>query len=159
MILARLTPALCGVALALAATVSAPSSTASTPAQQAADPPTYRIVSPSGNISCHAMVSGPRNGLMRCTLMRTAKVVPRPASAGIECNWEGGRLFSLGETGVGKRDAWCDDFSVNKPPIRLAYGRVWHRGPFSCLSSQIALLCTNAEGHGLLLSYTQQRAF
>jgi hypothetical protein len=153
--LARLTPAFV-LAVGLAATVSAPSSAASTPSQRVAEIG-YRIVSPSGNISCGAVVDGPRHGSMRCSLERTAKVVPRPASA--ECHWFGGRLFSLGETGVGRRESFCDALPVNTPPIRLAYGRVWHRGPFSCLSSQIALLCTNADGHGLLLSYAQQRTF
>jgi hypothetical protein len=154
--IARLVSALFGIALVPAATVSAPSS-AATPAQVVADAPGYQIVSPSGNIHCGAYVEGPRKGAMRCYLRRTAKVVPRPASA--ECDWDGGRLFSLWETGVGVRASWCDALPLNKPPIRLAYGRVWHRGPFSCLASQIAILCTNAEGHGLLLSYAQQRAF
>jgi hypothetical protein len=141
----------------LAAPLAAGSSTASTPAHQAADPPGYRIVSPSGNINCSAIVDGPRDGTMRCYLNRSAKVIARPASA--ECDWEGGRLFSLMATREGWRASWCDALPVSAPAMRLAYGRVWHRGPFSCLSSRLALLCTNADGHGLLLSYEQQRAF
>lgn len=144
------------LALALALAGTGASSTASTPAQRVAEDG-YRLVSPSGNISCGALVYGPRDGAMRCTLERSAKSVPRPASA--QCDWEGGRLYSLGAHGAGARASFCDALPVTKPPIRLGYGRVWHRGPFTCLSSRIALLCTNADGHGLLLSFEAQRAF
>jgi hypothetical protein len=115
-------------------------------------------VSPTGNIRCIAIVYGARKGSMRCSLNRIAKLLPRPEWA--QCDWEGGKLFSLHETAAGERASFCDAFGgIYKPPTRLAYGRTWQRGPFTCLSSQLGLLCTNVRGHGLFLSYGQQRFF
>ena len=129
----------------------------------AADPgataasPTVGIVTPSGNISCAAYVDG-NTATMRCHIERTvAPDLPRPA--GLDgCDWTGGRVFALGRRGPASRIAPCDAL-VDPSPQRLAYGTAWRHGPFRCLSSRLALLCTNSQGHGLLLSRQQQRVF
>jgi hypothetical protein len=118
----------------------------------------YELVSPSGNIRCAAYVGGSRTGTMRCSLRRMARTYPRPA-AEQGCDWEGGRWYALEATGPGSRFAPCDALLSSKPPLRLAYGKLWRRGPFSCLSTRLALVCTNLRGHGLLLSFEQQRTF
>jgi hypothetical protein len=122
-----------------------------------ASPPTVGIVTPSGNVSCTAYVDG-RTATLRCLIQRTAGPdLPRPA--GLEgCDWTGGRWFQLGRIGPGSRFAPCDAL-IDPSPQRLAYGRAWRHGPFRCLSSRFALLCTNSQGHGLLLSRELQRVF
>lgn len=35
---------------------------------------------------------------------------------------------------------------------KLAYGRSWSRGPFTCKSSTVGLSCTGANGHGFFVS-------
>lgn len=118
----------------------------------------HELVSPSGNIRCAAYVAGNRMGTMRCSLRRMARTYPRPA-AEQGCDWEGGRWYALEATGPGSRFAPCDALLSGEPPLRLAYGKLWRRGPFTCLSTRLALVCTNLRGHGLLLSFEQQRTF
>ena len=127
------------------------------PRSAAALPGTVGIVTPSGNIDCAAYVSG-STATMRCFIERTTGPdLPRPA--GLEgCDWTGGRVFALSRRGPGTRIAPCDAL-VDPEPQRLAYGTAWRHGPFRCLSSRLALLCTNSQGHGLLLSRQQQRVF
>ena len=120
-------------------------------------PETVGIVTPSGNISCAAVVSR-LHTTMRCTISETSGPdLPRPRGEQ-GCDWLGGRVFSLGGKGAGARIAPCDALADSSPQT-LAYGRVWQYGPFRCLSTRLALVCTNAQGHGLLLSRDQQRTF
>jgi hypothetical protein len=123
----------------------------------------YEIVTPTGNIDCLAYIDwektgGNRNIEMRCSLTHIARPLPRPETDG--CDWFGGRELRLGARGAGERFAPCDSIASFQPEkVRLAYGRVWQRAPYTCLSSRLALVCTNADGHGLLLSYEQQVPF
>jgi hypothetical protein len=41
----------------------------------------------------------------------------------------------------------------------LDYGKLWTYGPYTCLSSQLGLLCTNANGRGVFLSRERQLPF
>ena len=118
----------------------------------------YEVVTPSGNIRCAAYVVGSRTGTMRCSLRRMARTYPRPA-AEQGCDWEGGRWYALKAAGPGSRFAPCDALLSGEPPLRLSYGKLWRRGPFTCLSTRVALVCTNLRGHGFLLSFEQQRTF
>ncbi len=126
--------------------------------RQAGEYPTYELWTPSGNIHCYVDLVGSRESGMRCLVNRIAKTLPRPKD--IEgCDWTGGRYFQLGADGAGRGFAPCDAREPNQPLVRLVYGTVWKRGPFTCLSARIALLCTNRTGHGLYLSFEEQRAF
>ncbi|MGZ8719617.1 MAG: hypothetical protein ACXWXY_10640 [Aeromicrobium sp.] len=133
------------------------SASAAEPGATAALPPTVGIVTPSGNISCASFVSGP-TASMRCLIHRTAGGdLPRPQ--GLEgCDWTGGRWFALDRRGPGSRFAPCDALA-DPSPQRLAYGSAWRNGPFRCLSTRLALLCTNSNGHGMFLSRELQRVF
>jgi hypothetical protein len=55
--------------------------------------------------------------------------------------------------GAGAAHATCAGDTVFAPgaPV-LAYGSVWKRGGFTCLSSRIGLSCANRSGHGFFLS-------
>jgi hypothetical protein len=121
--------------------------------------PTYELKSPTGNIHCYVSIYGPREGSsMRCLVNRVARTVPRPSNLD-GCDWTGGRWFTLVSTHAGERFAPCDAVVADGPPLRLAYGRVWRRGPFACLSTRIAFICVNRQGHGLYLSFQKQFGF
>ena len=145
--------------LAQALTVFAllPGSAAASNASASATPPTVGLVTPSGNIRCDAYVNGAA-ATMRCLVRRrSGPDLPRPS--GLDgCDWEGGRWFALGPSGPGMRFAPCDAL-IDPAPQRLGYGKAWRHGPFRCLSSRLALVCVNSNGHGLFLSREQQRVF
>jgi hypothetical protein len=144
-----------GQALVLLLLVAGPA--AASNASAVAIPPTVGIVTPSGNIRCDAYVDGPA-ATMRCLVRgRSGPDLPRPA--GLDgCDWMGGRWFTLGRSGPGMRFAPCDAL-IDPSPQRLGYGRAWRHGPFRCLSSRLALVCTNSDGHGLFLSRERQQVF
>lgn len=141
----------------MALVLLSPGQAAAGNASAAATPPTVGFVTPSGNIRCDAYVDGPL-ATMRCSIRRMSNPdLPRPP--GLDgCDWEGGRWFVLGRSGPGVRFAPCDAL-VDRAPQRLGYGKAWRHGPFRCLSSRLALLCVNGNGHGLFLSREQQRVF
>lgn len=121
------------------------------------------IRTPSGNVDCLAWVygRGDAEATMRCYIDEiSGPDVPRPDWA--QCDWEGGRLFELPPSGPGTRASFCDAIPARPGTYRdetVAYGRIWRHGPYTCLSSRLGLLCTNANGHGLFLSREQQRPF
>jgi hypothetical protein len=131
---------------------------ASAVAREHAGKTAYVIISPSGNAECDAMIAPGDLMDMRCSITKFTPHLPRPASA--HCDWFGGSLYSIAPTGKGHVDSFCDAI-IDIPPhvIHLAYGHVWHAGAYSCLSSYIALICVNTQGHGVFLSYQGRRAF
>jgi hypothetical protein len=120
----------------------------------------HSFKTPSGNIHCAAVVVGPKitNAEMRCFIKEIAgPLLPRPKSA--HCDWDGGRSFGIGGTGAGSLASFCDMLGRPTKPLTLEYGKVWAYGPYTCLSSQLGLLCTNADGRGVFLSRERQLPF
>jgi hypothetical protein len=42
---------------------------------------------------------------------------------------------------------------------KLAYGKVWHDGPYKCSSAKKGLTCRNAAQHGFFLSRQSWNTF
>jgi hypothetical protein len=120
-----------------------------------------RVQTPSGNIHCDAWMYGPKetDAQMRCFIEEiSGPELPRPAWA--HCDWDGGRSFELGGKAPGARASFCDALGAPLGDVvTLEYGSAWTHGPFTCLSSQLGLLCTNASGHGVFLSRERQEPF
>jgi hypothetical protein len=51
------------------------------------------------------------------------------------------------------------DTVLDKTLPVLAYGEVWQRGGFTCTSEQSGITCSNADRHGLALSWAKQEVF
>jgi len=102
---------------------------------------TFRM--PSKNIACAYFTGFGPVGL-RCDILSGLK--PRPRRS-CENDWVG---LSLGAGSVGPTCAGDTVFDPRAPV--LAYGKVWKRGPFTCLSSRVGLSCANRVGQGFFLS-------
>ena len=99
---------------------------------------------PSKNIAC-AYATGFGPVTLRCDIL--SGLVPQPRGR-CQLDWTGvsmGRASRAGPTCAG------DTVYDAKAPV-LAYGKVWTRGPFTCLSSWAGLSCANRAGHGFFLS-------
>lgn len=98
---------------------------------------------PSKNIAC-AYATGFGPVTLRCDILSGLKPEPRGRC---ELDWTG---LSMG-TGTARPTCAGDTVFDPKAPV-LAYGRLWKRGPFTCLSSRVGLSCANRAGHGFFLS-------
>lgn len=100
---------------------------------------------PSKNIACAYSAGGgfgPVN--LRCDILSGLKPSPRGRC---ELDWTGVSM------GTGRARPTCAGDTVYDPKATvLAYGSVWRRGPFTCLSSWAGLSCANRAGHGFFLS-------
>lgn len=109
---------------------------------------------PSGNISC-AYVSFDGNRSLRCDMSRVDNQQPaKPRS----CRYDWGPYYGMTPTGRGRR-LCVSDTPMDPSFPRLAYGRTWKRGPFTCHSRTTSLRCTNPRGHGFTLSRAKQTLF
>src|SRR3989442_1792091 len=100
---------------------------------------------PSGNIGC--VYSPPFQDIgqaLRCDIKSGLR--PRPARPK-NCDLEYGD--SLGMSRTSRVVLACHGDTVFDPrePV-LGYGKVWHRGAFTCTSKAIGLRCSNRVGHG-----------
>ena len=109
---------------------------------------------PSGNIFC-AYISFEDGRDLRCDISRTTNTPP-PKPRSCEHDWG----FSFGMTARGKARRLCVSDTPMDPSFKkLAYGKTWTRGPFTCRSRTANLRCTNARGHGYTLSRSKQTLF
>ena len=109
---------------------------------------------PSGNIFC-AYLSFEQERSLRCDISRTTNAPP-PKPASCELDWG----FSFGLTPRGKGRRLCVSDTPMDPSFKkLAYGRTWKRGPFTCRSRTAHLRCTNPRGHGFKISRSKQTLF
>ncbi|HEU0303878.1 MAG TPA: DUF6636 domain-containing protein [Gaiellaceae bacterium] len=99
---------------------------------------------PSKNIAC-AYATGFGPVTLRCDILSGLKPEPRRRC---ELDWTG---VSMGAANAARPTCAGDTVFDPKAPV-VAYGTVWKRGPFTCLSSWIGLSCANRAGHGFFLS-------
>jgi hypothetical protein len=98
---------------------------------------------PSKNIGC-GYLSGQGPALLRCDVRSGLKPEPKGRC---ELDWTG---ISMG--GGAARPTCAGDTVFTPGAPVLAYGRVWKRSGFTCLSSRIGLSCANRVGHGFFLA-------
>jgi hypothetical protein len=98
---------------------------------------------PSKNIGC-GYLSGFGPVVLRCDIRSGLKPEPRGRC---ELDWTG---ISMG-AGAARPTCAGDTVFAPSAPV-LAYGSVWKRGAFTCLSSRIGLSCANRAGYGFFLS-------
>ena len=104
---------------------------------------------PSNNVFCAYVVSSsPYAKYLRCDIMSGIK--PKPTG---KCRYEGSRGFSANIGVTGKATFPCSSDSVYKKSApKLAYGKTWRRGGFTCKSKLTGLRCSNLSRHGFFLS-------
>ncbi len=109
---------------------------------------------PSGKIFCaYTSFEGVRN--LRCDITRPTNRQPaNPAS----CDFDYGPYFGLTPTGKGRR-LCVSDTPMDPSFPKLAYGKTFKRGPFTCRSRTANVRCTNTAGHGFELSRSKQKLF
>jgi len=117
--------------------------------------------SPSGNIKC-LYVPG-RQVFLYCAIEKAdyaKKLVAYCARPRIGVDWAG---FVLGTRGRGSVE--CSGGTLYEPAtqhpsyVRLAYGRTWRHGAFTCTSRSIGVTCRNPAGHGLFVSRESYRTW
>jgi hypothetical protein len=113
---------------------------------------------PSNNIFCQ--VQGPYDDTpipyLRCDIQKiTSKPPPRPK----DCPLSWGDAFTIAQNGsLGAR--MCHGDTVrNDALMLLPYGSEWNQSGFVCKSATNGLTCTNAQGHGFMLSTAVQKIF
>jgi hypothetical protein len=111
---------------------------------------------PSNNIFCAYVVSSsPDTKYLRCDIMSGLK--PKPSSSGCV---EGSRGVSADMGVTGRATYQCSSDTVyNTHAHKLAYGKTWSRGGFTCKSKVSGLTCTNLSRHGFFLSRAHSYRF
>lgn len=110
---------------------------------------------PSNNVYCMLETPYNDNGL-RCDIREvTNPLPPQPAS----CQFAWGKSFEITPNGsVGTRICVSDAVYDPKFPT-LDYGTQWNKGGFLCKSAASGLTCSNAAGHGFMISKEEQKLF
>lgn len=107
--------------------------------------------SPTGNISCYM---DSRTGV-RCDIEKKSWTAP-PKPASCKVDWGFGLTLNRG-----RGTFVCAGDTVSDPsaPV-LAYGERSVRVPFTCISAEASIICTNTKtGHGFKLSRTSKVRF
>jgi hypothetical protein len=121
------------------------------------------ITTPSGNIRCFVVPVRPTaHSNLLCTIRAASYTVAlqrRCIAPPTGLDWHG---FQLSDTG--RAQVVCSGgilYDARDRPVlqRLAYGRVWRQGPYTCRSRFTGLTCTTRAGHGLFLSRSSWRAW
>ena len=125
---------------------------------RAARTPLPGVVTPSGNISCFYVPVGH----MLCDI----KAAGYLADLQNRCQRASGLDWHGFTVAVGRRATFnCSggilyNEGADVPRYRrLAYGRTWRFGAFTCVSRVTGLTCTSRDGHGLFLSRQSWRAW
>lgn len=138
--------ALAGVALAI---LGAPGASAGV----AGKPSTARFQTPSRNIGCGYLPRSPAGpAVLRCDIRAGLRPEPR---RNCMLDWTG---VVVDATGKGRPTCAGDTIYSRTAPV-LAYGRIWRRDGFTCISRRVGLVCSNAHGHGFFLARGRWRVF
>ena len=113
--------------------------------------------SPSGNIRCFVVPSSTLPALLVCSLAHadyTGRLQARcmgPSGGGVD--WHGFTLRASGRGTINCTGGILYNPTTQRPSTaRLAYGKRWQAGPFTCWSRVIGVTCRNRAGHGLSIS-------
>lgn len=110
--------------------------------------------SPTGNIHCLMDAEG-AFAYVRCDLR---ELTPSYTSAPAGCDLDWGAAFAVEDRGKGY--LVCAGDTVQNPGSAvLPYGEAISWGGISCVLAQTGVTCTNAEGHGFLVSRRRQELF
>ena len=104
---------------------------------------------PSGNIGCiWSAASAGEPAFLRCDIR--SRLRPKPPAPG-NCDLDSGDSLEL--TPTGRTIVLCHgDTALDPRAPKLAYGRIFVRTGFRCVSRITGLTCTNAARHGFFLS-------
>ena len=110
------------------------------------------IVSPSGNIRCLYV---PTPGHLLCDIKRASYSQREQdgcmARAGLD--WHGWELWPTRKAQPVCSGGILYNSNTDVPHyVRLAYGKTWRHGVFTCASAFTGLTCRTRSGHGLFLS-------
>ncbi|MCC7320441.1 MAG: hypothetical protein IT542_05610 [Rubellimicrobium sp.] len=120
-------------------------------AAKAQDHVTFRA--PSGNIHC--MISVWEEGEARCEIR---EYTPSFRNRPVWCEGDYGSAFAVGSFGAGEVLCITDTVYDQSSQV-LPYGRRIALGGLTCASERSGMTCTNAEGHGFMVSRAVQRVF
>lgn len=110
--------------------------------------------SPSGAIRCAFFPKqADAAAALRCDVSGATTTPPkRPAS----CEFDYGFSFGMAVHGRSRRLCVSD---ATPSGSKLAYGKTWKHGGFTCTSKTSGVRCTNLSHHGFSLSRQRQRRF
>jgi hypothetical protein len=119
------------------------------------------LVSPSGNIRCvYAARTDHRNeGGLFCTIGHAgySAQLQQRCIARATVDWHG---WGLSPRGKGSVVCTGGALWFGTPRYaRVAYGRDWRAGPYTCHSAFTGVTCRNRAGHGLFLSRESWRVW
>jgi hypothetical protein len=118
------------------------------------------IVTPSGNIHCFYVPA--KTAHLLCDIRRASYSAREQkrcmARAGLD--WHGWEVYATrGATTVCSGGILYNSNRNTPSYHRLAYGRIWHFGAFTCTSRLTGLTCTTPTGHGIFLSRASWRGW
>jgi hypothetical protein len=113
---------------------------------------------PSHNIYC--LLEPPYDGHpdtdLRCDIQQMTSKPPKPPK---DCPLSYGDAFSIGPNSDKGVMICHGDTTKEDGLMVLAYGTQWNQSGFLCKSAITGLTCTNAKGHGFMLSRAAQKIF
>jgi hypothetical protein len=118
------------------------------------------IVTPSGNIHCFYIPAKPAHLLCDIHTASFTQQAQSDCMARAGLDWHGFEVYATRRAGPVCSGGILYNSNQNRPTYRrLAYGRTWHFGAFSCVSRITGLTCTTPTGHGIFLSRESWRGW
>jgi hypothetical protein len=109
---------------------------------------------PSGNIHC-LIYQDDDTAEARCDVI---EIVLSDLPAPVDCDLDWGQSFAVEASG--RAGLACVGDTLVDPGNRvLPYGEAVSLGGIACVSAKSGMTCTNAEGHGFLVSRRRQELF